>query len=143
MTSLAKTFKTSRYKVWRYIRTHGGCTDKEICAALKMNKNTARPRRIELEHANLVELVFPLRKDHLGNVSERWRATALPYPAYWPSPRAGDGSALVLRAARRVSSWAATRGDVGLLGLAKRLETAVLKEVHRRGMQTLHDKVVR
>lgn len=132
----AAVTKTARFRVWKYIHAHPGCTDVEIRKALKMNHNTARPRRIELEHAGLVHLVLPMREDALGNVSERWAANSLPYPDYWPSLKTVDGSALALRAMRRLLVWAGTRPNTSLLVYAQALDAEVKSEIRLRGMKS-------
>ena len=46
--------KTKRYQVFRYISDNSGVTDKQVQEALNMNPSTQRPRRIELEFAELI-----------------------------------------------------------------------------------------
>ncbi len=124
-SEVEKRFRSARYRVWRYICEHPGCTDIEVRVALGLNKNTARPRRIELEHAGLVRLVLPPKRDELGNVSERWEATGAPYPDSWRAPKANNGDALALRAARRLRQWAEYVDDASLVEMTRRLEGAV------------------
>jgi hypothetical protein len=43
-----------RDQVLAYVRAHGPCCDERIAEGLKMNPNTERPRRLELERAGRI-----------------------------------------------------------------------------------------
>jgi hypothetical protein len=75
--AIAPYVKTARYRVYRYICEHPGVCDLDIQQGLKMNKNTERPRRVELEYAGLIQ---PCGEDPRATGRVLFHATAKPYP---------------------------------------------------------------
>lgn len=122
------TFGGIRHRVWRYICDNPGCTTDQIRVALALHINTARPRRIELEHAGLIRMVFPPAVDALGNITSRYEATGEPYPEHWRAPTAKDGTAMAVRSVRRLREWAQYKGDAALLDAVAHVE-ARLREI--------------
>jgi len=65
---------TDRARVLAYIRDRGqhGATDLEIQATLRMNGDTERPRRVELENAGLVRDTGRRRETASGRLATVW-----------------------------------------------------------------------
>jgi transcription initiation factor IIE alpha subunit len=62
-----------RLRIYRYLRTRpDGATDEEIAAALTMNANTERPRRIELQKIGMIRL-SGTRATASGRKANVWR----------------------------------------------------------------------
>jgi hypothetical protein len=65
-----------RLRIYRYLRTRpDGATDEEIAAALAMNANTERPRRVELQKIGMIRL-SGTRATASGRKANVWQATA-------------------------------------------------------------------
>lgn len=79
---------TARAKVFLAIIRAGqnGITDEEISELLKMSQNTARPRRIELFEAGLIE-EFSTRATESGCSAVCWRSTGDKYDEDWFNAR--------------------------------------------------------
>lgn len=86
---IAYKLPSIRRRVFDYIVSHPGMNDHEIRDGLHLNSNTARPRRIELEEAGLIEWTGETKPGPLGASSQTWRATGRPYPVTWPLPIGG------------------------------------------------------
>ena len=62
-----------RLRIYRYLRSRpDGATDEEIAAALAMNANTERPRRIELQKIGMIRL-SGTRATASGRKANVWR----------------------------------------------------------------------
>lgn len=62
-----------RLRIYRYLRSRpDGATDEEIAAALAMNANTERPRRIELQKIGMIRL-SGTRATVSGRKANVWR----------------------------------------------------------------------
>jgi predicted ArsR family transcriptional regulator len=65
----------SRLRVYNWLRQqHEGATDEEIAEALSMNPSSARPRRVELVAAGIVEDSGFRRRTHSGRKATVWSA---------------------------------------------------------------------
>ena len=62
-----------RSLVLGFIQEHPGCTDEEITLGLGMNPSTARPRRLELFRAGLIELMDEHGTTKSGRRAARWK----------------------------------------------------------------------
>ncbi len=78
----------ARRRVYDLIASASGLTDEQIQESLRMNPNTQRPRRVELERAGLVADSGCTRKTKSGMAAVVWVCTQAPYPARWPSKAA-------------------------------------------------------
>jgi hypothetical protein len=70
---IAPRVPSIREQVYAYIRESNGVTDEEIQAALNLNPNTSRPRRIELAKAGRIVPVGT-RRTRSGALAVCWRA---------------------------------------------------------------------
>jgi predicted ArsR family transcriptional regulator len=65
----------SRLRVYNWLRQQcEGATDEEIAEALSMNPSSARPRRVELVAAGIVEDSGFRRRTHSGRKATVWSA---------------------------------------------------------------------
>lgn len=74
LESILDSAPTQRLRVWREIehRKHYGATDEELQIALKMNPNTERPRRQELQKMYMVKHSGRTRPTSSGRQAIVW-----------------------------------------------------------------------
>lgn len=72
--AIARAEPTIRARVLSYIKSCGdvGCTDEEICIALRLRENTARPRRVALVAEGHVQATGRTRVGSSGRRATVW-----------------------------------------------------------------------
>jgi DNA-binding IclR family transcriptional regulator len=75
--SVLSSAAQSRLRVFNFLKQcPEGCTDEEIAEALSMNPSSARPRRVELVAAGIVEDSGFRRRTKSGRKATVWSARA-------------------------------------------------------------------
>jgi hypothetical protein len=134
---IAPRLKSIRFTVYEFIRKHPGVTDAQIRRALRLNTNTARPRRIELERRGLIKWTGKTKRSPLGASAQTWMVTGLPYPEHWAegpqTQKTRSGEARIRRALDRAFP-SRTRRLHSLIEelIAQRIESEPITKTARR-----------